>query len=1006
MRTIRISLNEVSRKTLDIGFAGEKDHVKVIIACGAVFAKYPGAEVSMVAAPPAGDMYPVTISTEDNCLIWEVSDSDVAYSGSGSYQLTFTDDNEILKTEVGNYTVKPSLQATGEAPEPLQNWIDEATEKLGGVETLYNIVTSTGSSDIGKALSPKTVSGGKVTEWQYVSGGGGTSDYDELDNRPQIGGTTLTGNKSLADLGIASASDCSAKYTKPSGGIPTTDLASAVQTSLGKANSAYQKPGTGIPATDLASDVIPTVHNVPSGGASGKVLKKASATDYDMVWGDASTATDAQVATAVDAYLAANFSNPSNPPLDRTLLSSSSAAPADVAGTIKSAVNELSLNGYYTETSTPTDVYLELSKGGINSDGTVTTSASDRGYIWLTSAQEQRTLKFDSSTFAYNLCYKKNSVVVKYTSWSTTSPIAIDSTDHDEIGVMVKKQNNDMISSILDQIVYYTTAETEQIGVLATKSYAVAKQQNVSDSGKVLGINSSGVVVPVEQSSSVEIDDTLSVAGDAADAKKTGDTIKELAENGKYLSSESNIFYELTGKMIASNTTNPVEQNMSSSNDTGCFIIQKADIPDAICFDDTKYKANILFIKNGYQIANSYTTWKTSSPLSYTTPNDYDAIGINVRKLSGNYGTGELSTALYKAQKVYTGNLATKDYVNSYKPEGTKAIYPDGFTSRIKPNIYFNGKYYCDIDTDDYKISGTTEAWVSTTGNDTTGDGTESNPYATITKALSVSATTIHIKEGTYTQGTDYSTSVNFAGKNIIGHGTVILQNDSSGHYVMVNNSAYIENITFKHGNSTTNSSFAAICSGSGQCICFVKCVFRDSGSNGLSLDGIDAVLVECVAYGNKLDGFNYHEKTISSTTYIPNVIEIDCVSYNNGTDQSGSDSCNGSTAHDGVKIIRLNGEYYSCYGGVIAEIGLANGEPTISVNYGVLAHESTGTGSYKASFWASVNTKMYLYDCKSYGGTYDISAINDSLVVSRRLTTGMDVPAVNAASTATVYQY
>lgn len=48
-------------------------------------------------------------------------------------------------------------------------------------------------------------------------------------------------------------------YSKPSGGIPASDLASAVQTSLGKADTAYQKPSGGIPGTDLASGVIPTV---------------------------------------------------------------------------------------------------------------------------------------------------------------------------------------------------------------------------------------------------------------------------------------------------------------------------------------------------------------------------------------------------------------------------------------------------------------------------------------------------------------------------------------------------------------------------------------------------------------------------------------------------------------------------------------------------------------------------------------------------------------------------
>ena len=46
-----------------------------------------------------------------------------------------------------------------------------------------------------------------------------------------------------------------AKYTKPSLGIPKTDLASAVKTSLGKADTAYQKPSTGIPKADLASAV-------------------------------------------------------------------------------------------------------------------------------------------------------------------------------------------------------------------------------------------------------------------------------------------------------------------------------------------------------------------------------------------------------------------------------------------------------------------------------------------------------------------------------------------------------------------------------------------------------------------------------------------------------------------------------------------------------------------------------------------------------------------------------
>lgn len=54
----------------------------------------------------------------------------------------------------------------------------------------------------------------------------------------------------------------SAKYEKPSGGIPGTDLANSVQTSLGKADTAYQKPSGGIPGTDLASSVQDTLGKV------------------------------------------------------------------------------------------------------------------------------------------------------------------------------------------------------------------------------------------------------------------------------------------------------------------------------------------------------------------------------------------------------------------------------------------------------------------------------------------------------------------------------------------------------------------------------------------------------------------------------------------------------------------------------------------------------------------------------------------------------------------------
>lgn len=107
------------------------------------------------------------------------------------------------------------------------------------------------------------------------------------------------------------------KYEKPSGGIPSTDLASAVQTSLGKADTAYQKPIGGIPASDLDPSSVPL--------------------------------------------------------LDRTLTNANAAAPADITGEIKDSIDNVYID-YVIEDGTALVPYWE--KGDIDSSGNETTSNS------------------------------------------------------------------------------------------------------------------------------------------------------------------------------------------------------------------------------------------------------------------------------------------------------------------------------------------------------------------------------------------------------------------------------------------------------------------------------------------------------------------------------------------------------------------------------------------------------------------------------------------------------
>ena len=75
---------------------------------------------------------------------------------------------------------------------------------------------------------------------------------------------------SKADLSTDLKNEINGKYTKPSTGIPKTDLASAVQTSLGKADSAIQKPSTPTTESAITINSSGTVSTKPLSSITGK----------------------------------------------------------------------------------------------------------------------------------------------------------------------------------------------------------------------------------------------------------------------------------------------------------------------------------------------------------------------------------------------------------------------------------------------------------------------------------------------------------------------------------------------------------------------------------------------------------------------------------------------------------------------------------------------------------------------------------------------------------------
>lgn len=223
MRSVSIRQLDMKQATIPLGFEGENEFTEVRIDCKKTFDQHPNAVPSMIVTDPAGNKYPAVVTRDGDVVVWQLTAGDLTTNGYGEIQIEFLIDGTVIgKTDIARTRIERSIFPEGEAPEPVQNWIDEANQTLAEVEEAKQAFPAGGTT--GQVLTKKSDED-YDTEWKTPQGGGGgTSNYNDLDNKPSINGVTLSGNKSLSDLSIPSQEDVNAKYTKPQGGIPASDI--------------------------------------------------------------------------------------------------------------------------------------------------------------------------------------------------------------------------------------------------------------------------------------------------------------------------------------------------------------------------------------------------------------------------------------------------------------------------------------------------------------------------------------------------------------------------------------------------------------------------------------------------------------------------------------------------------------------------------------------------------------------------------------------------------------
>lgn len=244
--------------------------------------------------------YVVTSATGGDSITWTVTDTDTAYAGSGRAEIRIEFADGLAKTVVFQTVVIPSITADTTIPEPLQSWydamidyiddhsvspeqIEQAVADYLEEHPVQAPVTSVNSKigavvlnadDVG-AL-PDTTTAADLGAYVKPSGGIPKTDLstavqtslNKADTALQSAPVTSVNTKTGAV--VLTASDVGA-YTKPSGGIPKSDLTASVQTSLNKADTALQSaPVTSVDGKTGAVQIM------PSGGSVGQVLTKTS----------------------------------------------------------------------------------------------------------------------------------------------------------------------------------------------------------------------------------------------------------------------------------------------------------------------------------------------------------------------------------------------------------------------------------------------------------------------------------------------------------------------------------------------------------------------------------------------------------------------------------------------------------------------------------------------------------------------------------------------------------
>lgn len=294
-------------QTITIGRQMEDNHRQFVFDCSGFDEEVTSIELVHQRSEDVAP-YPVTTASTET-LTWTVTDTDTAYAGGGRAELRIHFANGMAKTAVFNTSVIASITGDTVIPEPLESWYDALIDYIDDHAATPEQIEAAVEAYLEDHPIPapvQSVNGKQGAVVLTATDVGALSDQTTIPTKTSdltndsgfITSVPVTSVNSKTGAVVLSAADVGA-YTKPSGGIPKTDLTAAVQASLDKADTALQSaPVTSVntktgAVTLNASDVgaLPSTYTapvtsvdgktgavqiMPTGGSTGQVLTKTA----------------------------------------------------------------------------------------------------------------------------------------------------------------------------------------------------------------------------------------------------------------------------------------------------------------------------------------------------------------------------------------------------------------------------------------------------------------------------------------------------------------------------------------------------------------------------------------------------------------------------------------------------------------------------------------------------------------------------------------------------------